>query len=192
MFPGTPNSGSFRWRPDRCLQFLLNNAGDAGNLVVTLGSTASLCLQSTSRKPTNIHWFLICDCECYHGTWRQHMLRATKASRLQHNSADEALAVVMLKAPWWTMWIVLNEAMLALSNATIWHQHHDLTSQHKHTPLTSRIWTGQVGAVTCRRVIYCWQWLLGISTSCLITHAVMLKQWMQQRMVWLSTLLTLV
>ena len=41
MFPGTTNPESARWRPYRCLQFLLNDPGVVCSLVVILGSTAA-------------------------------------------------------------------------------------------------------------------------------------------------------
>ena len=128
-----------------------------------------------AQKIYDFYWFFVCDCECYHWAWRQHIIRAPNAS-----DSNTLALMRQLQSPCQTFSDkrcrrCTIEQSSCSCHMTIWCHHHDLASHHKRATLTTRIWTGQVRVVTCKRVLYfSWHWLLRILASCL-THAVVLE-----------------
>ena len=80
MFPKTSNSWSTRRRPDRCFQIKWH--WWCRQFSCNIGNHCSLYLPLRPRRPSHIHWFVIRNSECYHGTLRQLVLRASNASDL--------------------------------------------------------------------------------------------------------------
>ena len=154
MYRGTLNSGQARSKPDRCLQLVSNDTGIAGNLVVIWGRTAACTfnrgLESlpifndlgfvTVRVTTDLE-----DSKCSgppkrmtHTCWHCWDNCSRRAKRSVMNDMDDAQssnahAFVMWPSDVTTaIWQVIMSTLM----------------------LASRLQTGQMEAVTCRRLLH--------------------------------------